>query len=70
MRTSVMLPRFTARAAAVAVISATSPGCSAMMGRPPAARIRLAQSLMEMGFVMQWMRSRRLRRASSSAPRD
>ena len=39
-----------------------------MMGCPLlSARIRLAQSLMEMAFVMQRMRGRRLRRASSSA---
>ena len=44
---------FSANALAMAVISATSFGCSAMMGRAPIASRMLAQSLMEMGLVMQ-----------------
>ena len=55
MRLSEMLPRFAIRAWAVTTISATSAGCSAMMGRAPKAKRPLAQSRMEMWLVMQWI---------------
>ena len=52
---SVIFPRLTVRAAALAEMSATSAGCSAIIGRPPRARTALAQSLTTMGCVMQWI---------------
>ena len=53
LRASVIFSRFSIRAEAQAVISATSRGCSAMMGRAPTASSAFAQSLIEIGFVMQ-----------------
>jgi len=50
---SVMLARLTEREAEIAVIPATSSGCSAMIGRAPKASTTLAQSLIAIGLVMQ-----------------
>ena len=52
---SVIFPRLTVRAAALEAMSATSAGCSAIIGRPPMARTALAQSLITIGWVMQWI---------------
>ena len=53
MRASVILPRFTARAPAIAVIPATSSGCSAIIGLAPVRSTVLAQSLIDIGLVIQ-----------------
>ena len=53
---SVILARLTESPPAMAVMPDTSSGCSAMIGLAPAMSTRLAQSLMAIGLVMQWMR--------------
>ena len=53
LRASVIFARLTPREALIEVISSTSSGCSAMIGRAPAARTAFAQSFTAMGLVMQ-----------------
>jgi hypothetical protein len=53
---SVILARLTDRALELFVISATSSGYSAQIGRAPTAKTAFAQSLIAIGLVMQWIK--------------